>query len=133
MIGARNIEDENFYVEKAVAAAAATAYTDSLDLVGEKFFAENIEFIVGHEALPDLVDDKTLTLSLEQSDDNVTFEAHADVAALVTTGVDTPGADAAHSRFRLPSGTKRYIRAKGVTLAAAGDNTAAKFYLKAKF
>lgn len=133
MIDARNIEDAAYVAEKALPAASATAYTDALDLKGEKFLAEDIEFVLYAEATPSLVDTKTVTYSVEQSDDGVTFAAHPDVASVVKTGAGGVGATAFTSRFKLPSGSKRYIRGKAVVLAAGGDNTAKKFGLKAKF
>lgn len=133
MIGARNIEDAKYVAEKALPAAGATAYTDALDLVGENFVAENIEFILGAEATPSLVDTKIITYSVEQSADNATWAAHPDVASVVKTGAGGAGATAFSSRFRLPSTTKRYIRGKAVVEAAGGSNVAKKFRLKAKF
>lgn len=125
-------EDALTSLEKALPAAGASAYTDWIDLGGAGILGQ-VEFQISNEAVPSLADAKTLTLVLEHSADKATVVTHTDVAALVSTGAGGAGAVAASSQFKLPSTTRRYIRAKATVQAAGGDNTAKKFFLKAKF
>lgn len=125
-------EDQLTNKFKALPAASASAVTDSLDLGGAGILGK-VEFEFGHEALPALVDSKTVTLTIQDSADNVTFSTVFDVAALLSMGAGGNGTDPAFSTVKLPSTTKRYIRARASVTAAGGDNTAKKFYLKAKY
>ena len=75
--------------------------------------------------LENLVEDKTATVTLEDSADDANFAAIVGLAPLVVTGGVGGGADAASLRVRLPNATRRHLRATVAVEAAGGDNTAA--------
>lgn len=126
----RNIQDALLSVTKALPAANASNYTDSLDLGqvngGE---IENINLVVEVEATTTLVATKTITLTLKDSDDDSTFAAVAGVAALTVTGKEDNGSAAFELRLRLPPDTKRYIRLDAAVAASGGDNTGKNYSL----
>lgn len=122
--------DKDLIAALALPAAAANAQTASLDLQGAH---ENCELELGVEATTTLVEDKTITLKVQESDDNSSF-ADAPWAPVITvTGGDGNGSAAKAQRIGVPSTAKRYMRAYAAVLAAGGDNTAKKFSLKACF
>ena len=108
---------------KALPAAAATAYTDSIE-VGTGIHVKEFEVRLELPALPALVDAKTVTVTLQDSADNTTFADIEELATLVVTGAGGVGCTAATREVRLPSSTEKYIRAKIAVLTAGGDNTA---------
>lgn len=120
------IRDTNLLVSKALPAAAATNYTDGIDLgdqtPGLKLDDWQIELAI--PALPSLVDAKTYTSTLQDSADNVTFASIAVFAPIILTGAGGVGAAAKTQLFPLPKDLRRYIRVKNDVLAAGGDNTA---------
>ncbi len=131
---ARNLRDAAFTVTKAMPAAAATNYSDALDLGQERVQSlESVEFEISLPATPSLVDAKTILFAVQDSADNVTFAA---VDPAITTGVlgaGGAGAAAKAVRFRLPSTTRRYVRISQTVLAAGGDNTAISSTFSALF
>ena len=125
MKNARNVMDAALETTVKIGAAEATVVTVGIDLgqpEGGKL--ENINVVVEVEALPSLVDAKTVIVTIEDSADNVTYALLADAPTRTITGAGGAGAAATEFRFRPPLLTRQYIRAKAVTLAAAGDNTA---------
>lgn len=131
---ARNLRDLDFEVTKALPAAAATAYTDGLDLGQTKVQSlEAIEFEISLPAVPDLVDAKTITISVQDSADDSSYAAVDPAITTVITGAGGVGAAAKTVRFRLPSQTRRYVRLKTDVLTAGGDNTAKSVTLAALF
>ena len=131
----RNLRDLAFEVSKALPAAAATAYTDALDLGQAAVQSlEQIEFEISIPATPALVDAKTITISIQDSADNSTFAALDPAITTVITGVATSqGGPLKAVRFRLPSQTRRYVRLKTDVLTGGGDNTAVSVTLAALF
>lgn len=131
---ARNLRDLAFEVTKALPAAAATNYTDSLDLGQAKVQSlEAVEFELAIPATPALVDAKTVLFAVQDSADNITFAA---VDPAITTGIlgaGGVGAAAKTVRFRLPSQTRRYVRVSQTVLAAGGDNTGVSTTFSALF
>ena len=127
----RNIQDADLTKSVAIAAAAATAVTASIDLGRAAPAAlEVVEVEMSIPILPALIDDKTVICSMEDSADNSTFAA-LDCGSLTATGTETPGTDAALTeKVRLPSDTRRYIRMTETTLVGAGDNTAVSVTMK---
>lgn len=121
-----NIRDTNLKVTKALPAAAATNYSDAIDLIdsapGIKMRAAEIE--VALPATPSLVDDKTITLTLQDSADNSTFAAIATLAPIVATGAGGAGAAAITRKFKLPEDVRRYIRLAQTVLTGGGSNVA---------
>jgi chemotaxis response regulator CheB len=120
------IRDTNLKKTKALPAAAATNYSDSIDLLDSApgIKMRNAEIEVALPATPSLVDAKTVTLTLQDSADNSTFAAIPTLATVVATGVSTSGAAAITRLFKLPETARRYIRLKQDVLTAGGDNTA---------
>lgn len=131
---ARNLRDGDFEVSKALPAAAASAVTDSLDLGQDKVQSlEAIEFEISVPATPELVDAKTITYTIEDSADDVTFAAVDPLISTTSLGAGGAGAAAKLTRFRLPSHTRRYVRLKAAVEAAGGSNIAVSFTLAALF
>lgn len=125
MTDKRHIRDEALLRTKALPAAGATAYTDSLDLTGGHAVPENLELFVSAPAVPSLADTKTATYRFEESDDDSTFADAAWSPVLITqTGAGGAGAAAATARIRPPSSAKRYVRLQIDVASAGGDNTA---------
>ena len=120
------IRDEQLKVTKALPAAAATNYSDSIDLrdsaPGIKM--RNAEIEVALPATPSLVDDKTVTLTLQDSADDSTFADIEQLAAIVVTGAGGGGGSAVPRKFKLPDDVKRYVRLKQAVLTAGGSNVA---------
>lgn len=121
-----HIRDEQLKVTKALPAAAATNYSDSIDLrdsaPGIKM--RNAEIEVALPATPSLVDDKTVTLTLQDSADDSTFADIEQLAAIVVTGAGGGGGSAVTRKFKLPEDVKRYVRLKQAVLTAGGSNVA---------
>ncbi len=120
------IRDTNLLKTKALPAAAATNYSDSIDLgdqaPGLQHEAKQIEVAI--PALPSLADAKTYTATLQDSADDSTFADVAPLAPIILTGAGGAGADAKTQLFPLPKDLRRYLRVKSVVQSAGGDNTA---------
>lgn len=127
----RFLKDAELIKSKALPAAAATAYTASIDLgaVALGPTGDHIEAEISVPATPALVEDKTITLNFQESDDDTTFANIGELESLVITGGAGNGASAASRIVRLPRATKRYIRAAATVLADGGDNTGVDFSL----
>lgn len=119
------IRDTNLSVTKALPAAAATNYSDSIDLIDSApgIKMRNAQVEVAIPDVPALIDAKTITATLQDSADDSTFTDIPTLAPIVITGVDTPGADGVTRKFKLPEDVRRYIRLKQVVLTGGGDNT----------
>ncbi len=128
----RRLADANLTKTKALPAAAATNYTDFIDLGSTVLgpMADEIEVLVQIEGTPDLVDDKTITLTLQDSADGVSGAAIASLATLVQTGAGGAGAAANERRYKFPPATRRYVRLGATVLTGGGDNTAKSYTLK---
>jgi hypothetical protein len=129
----RSIKDAALIKTVALPAAGASASTAALDLQVVDAAFERVELELAVSALPSLADTKTCTVTLEESADNITFSAIASFATLVLTGAGSAGAASATRTVRIPSGTKRYIRATAAIAAAGGDNTAKSMTLALLF
>jgi hypothetical protein len=121
-----NIRDTNLKKTKALPAAAATNYGDSIDLLDSApgIKLRNAQIEVALPATPSLVDAKTVTLTVQDSADNSTFAAIPTLSTIVATGASGAGAAAITRKFKLPEDARRYIRLKQDVLTAGGDNTA---------
>ncbi len=131
---ARNLRDAAFVAAIALPAAAATAYTPSLNIgqtVDQNL--EAMEFEIAVPALPALVENKTVTISVQDSADNSSFAAIDPAISTVITGGSGNGAAAKTVRFRLPSTARKYVRLKIDVLTAGGDNTGVSATLSALF
>jgi hypothetical protein len=84
-------------------------------------------------ATPSLAAAETVTLTLMDSADNVTFTAIPGLATLVVTGA-TGGSGAATTRqVTLPGSTRQYLALRQATTANAGNNTAVSTTLELVF
>jgi hypothetical protein len=108
----------------ALPAAAATATTDSFNLIQKPPHECHFEVELALPALPSLADTKKATVTLEDSEDGITFATIAALASMEVTGAGGAGAAAVIRKVRLPSDVRQYIRAKVAVEAAAGNNTA---------
>lgn len=121
-----SIRDTNLEVTKALPAAAATNYSDPIDLIdsapGIKMRNAEVEVVL--PATPALVDDKTITLTLQDSADGSSFAAIPSLATIVATGAGGAGAAAITRSYKLPENVRRYIRLAQTVLTGGGTNTA---------
>ncbi|MEN6628163.1 MAG: Bbp16 family capsid cement protein [Sulfuricella sp.] len=113
-------------VAKALPAAAANNDSASIDLGNTTpgVVADAIEVEIALPALPDLVEAKTVTCTLQDSANDSSFTAITGLSTFVVTGGTGNGAPAATRVVRLPSSVRRYIRVNTAVLTAGGDNTA---------
>jgi len=111
---------------KALPAAAATAYTTSIDWksIGD---TPEAELKIVANTLTALVEAKTIIYQFEESTNNSSWADAAWSPLLTQTGVSGNGAAAATLRVRPPSDAKRYIRLQAAVLTGGGDNTAVNF------
>lgn len=126
------IVDVNNQKTKALPAAAATAYTDSINLgtVIPGPIGSGLELQILCPAVPDLVDAKTITYYLQDSADDSTFANVVGVGNIVQTGAGGVGAAAVTVRLYLPPGIRQYIRVSAAVLTAGGSNIAKSFTLQ---
>jgi hypothetical protein len=126
----RNLRDNDLRVTRALPGAASTTVTSTpIDLGANGSFSSrdnNLELVGKVAALnaTQLPDTRTVTLSIEASDDPA-FGSGVDVlASKVLTGAGGAGAAADEVRAGIASFTKRYARLKAVTGASTGDQSA---------
>ena len=121
-----NIRDAALKVTKACPAAGSNHNTDTIDLGCKNPGAsvESFEVEIAIPALPSLVDDKTLTVKLQDSADNSTFADVEQLASVVVTGASGKGSAAKTVVVRLPSDVNRYVQANLAVVTGGGDNTA---------
>lgn len=130
----RNLTDAAKTVTKALPAAAANNDTDAIDLeqaIGGDI--ENIAFEIAVPALPALVEDKTVTIKVQDSADGSSFADLDPAISTVITGGTGNGAAAKTVRFRLPPSARRYIRLNTAVLTGGGDNTGVSLTFQALF
>jgi len=124
-----SLKDAELIRTVALPAAGASASTASIDLSATTQTESHFEVEVAVPALPNLAEDKTATVTLEDSADDASFAAVAGLAPLEVTGGTGGGASAASLRVRLPNSARRHLRATADVEAAGGDNTAASVTL----
>ena len=127
------LKDAELIKTLALPAAGATAHTDILDLLQGPYQEAHFEVELKFPALPALADGKSVSARLEDSADGVNFTAIAALEPLTVTGDGGDGSAEAVRKLRIPSDTRRYLRASLTTDAGAGDNTALKFSLALVF
>lgn len=134
--------DANLSASSALPAAGATVYTGWLDtrsggldiaVAGEQVHnqqgnaaLEHAELLAVVDATTALVASKTLTVSVQESNDaGVTDTAAAAVSlgSQVITGITGNGSAKAELRWKFPSAVKRYVRVKVVAESGSGDVT----------
>jgi len=123
-INIQKLQDANLIVTRTLPAAGASNSSAAIDLAtttGGRI--PRVELGLEVPATPSLVDAKTITYTIEDSANNSSFAAVADIPAIVTTGAGGVGAAAVSRRFKLPIGVRQYLRLTVAVLAAGGDNT----------
>jgi hypothetical protein len=134
ILNERDMIDKNLLVTKPFPAAGASASTNAIDTATKTAGrVPRVELQLSAPATPSLVDAKTIIYTIEDSDDNVTFAAVADLPTVTSTGAGGAGAAAVSRNFKLPIGMRRFVRATAAVLAAGGDNTALSFQLALVF
>jgi hypothetical protein len=128
-----SLKDAQLTQSVALAAAGASVSTTPLDLSQTPPNAHRFEVELALPALPGLADGKTVSVTLEDSEDGASFAAIPELSALVITGGGGTGSAAATRRVRLPSSARRHLRATAATQAAAGNLTAQKLTLALVF
>lgn len=129
------MKDQNAMVSKAHPAAGATANSDAIDL-GSKTpgpLTDKIQARIYSGAAPTLADTRSLTVSLQDSADGVTFAAVPSVATMVQTGAGGAGAAAVERTIYLPPNIRRYVRVSSTASASTGDQTGVTFGLDLLF
>ena len=128
-MASRKIQDDSLIRSKALPAADAANETDSFDLGQAEAHPvnESIDFKVSIPDAPALVEDKTITFTLEDSADDSTFAAIPQLATFVVTGKAGNGLDATARTYKLPGSTRRYVRVKVAVEADGGDNTGVSY------
>ena len=124
----RRLRDAKLTKTKALPAAAATNNADSVDLGSTVLgpAGDEIELEINLPATPSLVDAKSITITVKDSADNVTFAAIVGVGTVVSLSAGG-GAAALVRKLRLPAHTRRYLRVDAAVEAAGGDNTAVSY------
>lgn len=122
----RTRKDASLIITVALAAAGANVNSDAIDFeaVAPGVTLETVELEVALPATPNLANDKSITVSVQDSADGVTFADIDSLASLIVTGADAAGAGAVTRKYKLPSDTRRYVRVNAATEADGGNNTA---------
>lgn len=128
-----SLKDAQLTQSVALAAAGASASTAPIDLSQTPPNEHNFEVELALPDLADLADGKSVTATLEDSEDGTSFAAIPELAEFAVTGTGGNGSAAATRRVRLPSSARRHLRATVATEAAAGDLTAHKLTLALVF
>lgn len=124
MASHRSIKDATFVKAKALPAAAAANNTATFDLGAGGFVPEEIEVQIEIPALANLVDNKTLTIKVQ---DSANDSSYADVDPLIRTVITGDGGDGSSAttlRFRLPANIRRYVQFNQAVESGGGNNTA---------
>jgi hypothetical protein len=122
-----SLKDAQLIRSKTLPGAGGTASTASIDLLASVQEECHFEVEVTLPALPNLAADKSVTITLEDSADSMSFAAIPGLAPLKVTGAVGGGGSAASQRVRLPSVARRFLRATAAVEAAGGNNTAVSF------
>lgn len=120
------MKDASLIKTVALPAAAASASTAAIDLgVPNADQIGVVKVTITLPALPALVDDKTVTVSLTDcATSGGSYTAIPGVGNLVVTGAGGAGAAAKTWVLYLPPHTKQFLKGKADVLTGGGDNTA---------
>lgn len=131
----RTVKDTALIVSKALPAAGASNASDAIDLGSEQpgRIVDQFDVLIEVPATPSLGDTKTVTLTLQDSADGVTFADIPQITGIVATGAGGVGAAAVEQRRTLPASVRRYLRLSQAVAAAGGDNTAVSATLSLVF
>jgi hypothetical protein len=124
-----SLKDAQLIRSKTLPGAGGSASTNSIDLLAVRQEECHFEVEVTLPALPNLAADKSVTITLEDSADTLSFAAIPGLAPLKLTGAVGGGGSAASQRLRLPSVARRFLRATATVEASGGNNTAVSFSL----
>ena len=107
--------DASLIQTAALPATAASTQTTGInvDAGGKAHLPDHVELKVSAPALAtgELGDTNTMTYTIEESDDNSSYNTLYG-SVIVQTGASGAGAAAATQRVRLPSTVKKYVRLK---------------------
>lgn len=119
----------------ALPAAAATANGGTIDLeqVLPDGLTDTFRVLLEIPATPALVDTKTITFTIKDSEDNSSFAAIPGLGTKVTTGAGGAGAAATSQEWRLPTSVRRYIRVEAAVESGGGNNTGVSFTVSLGF
>jgi len=128
----RSILDANYIITTALPNAASTTVNGtSMDLgdalAGTPFpTTESVNYVVLAPALTTTIlpDTRTMTYTVQDSADNSSFAAIATLGTSVQTGAGGVGAAAATYTYKLPPGTRRYVRLSIASGASTTDASA---------
>ena len=118
----RVLIDNEKLVTLALPAQNTNANSTSIDL-GTPPAPEAMELRVSVPATPSLASGQTLTVTFQDSADNSSFAAIAELSALVITGTGGGGPSSVRD-VNVPASTRRYVRVNIAASATAGNNTA---------
>lgn len=127
----RFLKDELLKVTQALPAAGASVTSSGIP-VGKGEF-DGIDLLIEIPATPNLVDDKSVTVKLQDSADGESFADVSEYASIVVTGAGGLGAAAKSVQLRMPRTVREHIALNIDTEAAGGDNTAIKATLQLVF
>lgn len=120
--------DAGKYVTKAFPAAGANANCDTIDLGAASY--RRIQNYIGvwkFPVLDNLVATKVVTVTLQESDDDVTYAATNPSVIGTITGKEGNGHAAGQIEFPIPSETKRYVQLN-VSVPGDAGNLTASYY-----
>jgi hypothetical protein len=131
----RAFKDLQLIKTSALPAAAANNSTAAIDLqqAAAGVNLDKVDVEVAVPATPSLVDAKIITLTIQDSANGTDFAAVTGLATLVVTGAGGVGAAAATRTVKLPTGTRRYIRANAAVESGGGSNIAVSYSISLLF
>ena len=121
----RNLTDLAKTVTKALPAANANHNTPTIDLEQVTGgIIEAIAFEVAIPATPNLVEAKSITVTVQDSADDSSYTAIDPAISTTVVGAAAAAGGAAKTvRFRLPPTARRYIQLNLAVANGGGDNT----------
>jgi hypothetical protein len=131
----RAFKDLQLIKTSALPAAAANNSTAAIDLqqAAAGVNLDKVDVEVAVPATPSLVDAKIITFTIQDSANGTDFAAVTGLATLVVTGAGGVGAAAATRTVKLPTGTRRYIRANAAVESGGGSNIAVSYSISLLF
>jgi hypothetical protein len=131
----RAFKDLQLIKTSALPAAAANNSTAAIDLqqAAAGVNLDKVDVEVAVPATPSLVDAKIITFTIQDSANGTDFAAVTGLSTLVVTGAGGVGAAAATRTVKLPTGTRRYIRANAAVESGGGSNIAVSYSISLLF
>lgn len=119
--------DEALTIRLNMPGTGKTVTSDPIH-IGQKGGIDSAVIALKHEPLPALAAGKTMSLSVESSEDGTTWTELA-APKLTATGEAENGADSGEVLMRIPLEAGPWLRLKIVAETSAGDSTAQKAVL----